>query len=53
MARVSLIGLNTQQRMKRFSTSTIRLQLMAFPIYMAFVASTHTLTQTLTGLPLS
>src|SRR6266496_3822204 len=26
--------------------------LMTFPIYMAFVASTHTLTQTLTGLPL-
>ena len=26
--------------------------LMAFPIYMAFVASTHSLTQTLTGLPL-
>src|SRR5262249_60775134 len=26
--------------------------LMAFPIYIAFVASTHTLSQTLTGLPL-
>ena len=26
--------------------------LMTFPIYMAFVASSHTLTQTLTGLPL-